>query len=61
MSAEQILHVVLRGHEQDVDASFVHQAIEPIRVEGDGGCNLLDYVESMIEASFVERTAHCAC
>ena len=36
MAAEQILHVVLRGRDQDVDAGLVHQAIEPSGIERNG-------------------------
>ena len=35
MAAEQILHIVLRRREHDVDAGFVHQAIEAVVVEWD--------------------------
>ena len=45
MAPEQILHVVLRGREQDIDPGFIHQAVEPIRIEGDRGCNLLHDIE----------------
>src|ERR1700722_3304966 len=38
MTAEQILDIVLRGREQEVDAGLVHQAIEPIAIERDGRC-----------------------
>src|SRR5215470_4078742 len=37
MTAEQVLHVVLRGHDQEVDAGLLHQAVEPIRIERDLG------------------------
>ena len=47
VAAEQILHVVLRGRDQHVDAGVVHQAVEPIGVERNGGASggLLDDVE----------------
>src|SRR5262245_62635432 len=45
MPAEQVLHIVLRGRDQDVDPGLVHQTIQAIRIEWDRGCNLLDDVE----------------
>jgi hypothetical protein len=43
MTAKQILHVVLRGRERNVDMGFVHQTIEQIVVKGQRrGILLLD-------------------
>jgi hypothetical protein len=36
MPAQEILHVVLRGREQNVHAGVIHQAIEPCGIERDG-------------------------
>jgi hypothetical protein len=38
MSAEQVLHIVLRGRKQHVDAGVLHQAVEPFGIEGYGRC-----------------------
>src|SRR5262249_6423336 len=45
MAAEQILHVVFRGREEDVDPGLVHQTIQPIGVERNCACSLFDDVE----------------
>ena len=37
VAAEQVLHVVLGGRDQDVDAGLVHQPVEPLRVERNRG------------------------
>jgi hypothetical protein len=39
VTAEQVLHIVLGGHEQHVDAGFIHQAVETCGIERcrDGG------------------------
>ncbi len=42
MAAEQVLHVVLRGREQHVNAGVFHQAVEPRGVERNGRCSRLD-------------------
>jgi hypothetical protein len=34
MPAEQVLHIVLGGREQHVDAGLVHETVEPRGVEG---------------------------
>ena len=36
MAAEQVLNIVLRGRDQDVDAGFVHQPVEQRGVERGG-------------------------
>jgi hypothetical protein len=36
MAAEQVLHIVLRRCQQDVDARLLHQPIETVDVERDG-------------------------
>ena len=41
VAAEQILHIVLRGREQDIEAGLVHQPVEPVRIEGNGRCEVL--------------------
>src|SRR5262249_28689930 len=55
MSAEQVLHIVLRARDQNVDAGLVHQPIETIGVEGDfwGHTGLLDDIEH-------DRNSWCA-
>jgi hypothetical protein len=45
MPAQQILHVVLRRRDQKIDPRLIHEAVEPIRIERDRGCNLLDDIE----------------
>ena len=45
VAAEQILHVVLGGRDQHVDAGLVHQTVEPRGVERGGGLRLSGYVE----------------
>ena len=42
VTAEQVLHVVLRGREQHIDIGLVHEAVEPIHVERDGRNALAD-------------------
>src|SRR6516165_1724355 len=59
MPAEQILHIVLRGRDQDVDPGLVHQTIEPLRIERDRGCNLLDDVEHDQSSLWTDRSALC--
>src|SRR5262249_5188369 len=60
MAAEQVLHVVLRGCEQDVDPSLVHQTIQAIRIEWNRGCNLLDDVEHDRSSLWADSSAPCA-
>src|SRR5215475_8911297 len=59
MAAEQVLHIVLRGRDQDVDPGLVHQTIQAIRIERDRGCNLLDDVEHDQSSLWIERSAPC--
>src|SRR5262245_8339105 len=59
MPAEQILHIVLRGREQDVDPGLVHQTIQAIRIEWNRGCNLLDDVEHDRSSLWTDRSALC--
>src|SRR5262249_24683825 len=60
MPAEQILHIVFRGRDQDVDPGLVHQTVEPIRIERDRRCSLLDDVEHDRSSLWTDRSAPCA-
>src|SRR5258708_2615277 len=60
MAAQQVLHVVLRGREQNVDPGLVHQPIEAMRIERDRGCNLLDDVEHDQSSLWADCSAPCA-
>jgi hypothetical protein len=58
MSAQQILHVVLRGRDQDIDSGLVHETIQPIRIERDRGDNVFDDVEHDGSSFWTERALH---
>src|SRR5258708_36504316 len=60
MAAEQVLHVVLRGREQNVDPGLIHQPIEAMRIERNRGCNLLDDVEHDQSSLWADCSAPCA-
>src|SRR5262245_34079103 len=60
MAAEQVLHVVLRGREQDVDPGLIHQPIQAICIEWNRGCNLLDDVEHDRSSLWADSSAACA-
>src|SRR5215475_11630777 len=59
MPAEQILHIVFRGRDQDVDPGLVHQTIQAIRIERDRRYNLLDDVEHDRSSLWTDRGAGC--
>ena len=41
VAAEQVLHIVLRGRDQDVEAGLIHDPVEPGRIERNGGAGIL--------------------
>jgi hypothetical protein len=41
VTAEEILNVVLRRRERDVNMGLIHQAIEQVVVKGQGGVSTL--------------------
>ncbi len=45
VAAEQILHIVLGGREQQVDAGLLHQKVEPVGVERNGAARWCGGVE----------------
>src|SRR5215472_17357948 len=59
MPTEQILHIVFGRHDQDIDPGLVHQTIQPIRVEGNGPCDLFDDVEHERSSLWTDCSGLC--
>ena len=51
MAAEQILHIMLRGDEQNIEAQFVHQPVEPRGVKGRGAWFFGDVEQGFLRGS----------